>query len=457
MRVLLVGGGAREHAIAAAIHRSPGVELWAVASNRNPGIAALAHQFKDCSERNTEAISRWAHENAIDLAVIGLEDPLDAGLPDALEARGIPTVGPSRRAAQVETSKLFTRELMRRHDIPGQVEYRCFTDPDALRAFLLAADREFAIKPLGLTAGKGVKVMGVHLGSAAEAADYGQQVIESKLGGAPAVLVEERLIGEEFTLQAFVDSATVLPMPLVQDYKRAFEGDEGPNTGSMGSYSQADGLLLFVGEADRDHALAILRQVVDALRREDIPYHGVMYGQFMMTRAGIKLVEINARFGDPEAVNVLPLLQTDFVDVCRAVTSGGLRDLKLQWARKATVCKYITPPGYGVEPRVGVALRLDRQRIEALGVQIYFAKVDERDGAYLTSTSRSIALVGIADSVDEAEAAVEKALAHVTGEYHVRHDIGKAALRRRALSQLGLSSTSLPAMSTCQIVEPELA
>jgi phosphoribosylamine--glycine ligase len=441
MKVLVVGGGAREHAIAAAVHRSPGAEVWAVASNRNPGIVALAQHFKDCSERDVDSISSWAHEHAIDLAVIGLEDPLDAGLPDALEARGIPTVGPRHRAAQVETSKLFTRELMRRHNIPGQVEYHCFTNPDRLRAFLLAADREFAVKPLGLTAGKGVKVMGVHLGSAQEAAAYGQQVIEQQLGGTSSVLVEERLVGEEFTLQAFVDGVNVLPMPLVQDYKRAFEGDKGPNTGSMGSYSQADGLLPFVDEADRDFALAILRQIVDALRHENATYHGIIYGQFMMTRAGIKLVEINARFGDPEAVNVLPLLESNFVDVCRAVTSGGLGELKWRWSRKATVCKYITPPGYGEAPRVNIPLRLDRERIESVGVQVYFAKVEERGGAFLTSTSRSIALVGVADSVDDAERAVEAALTYVEGEYHIRHDIGKAALRGRALTQLGLAGS----------------
>jgi phosphoribosylamine--glycine ligase len=328
---------------------------------------------------------------------------------------------------------------MRRHGIPGQVDYACFADGEALRRHLTTHDREYAIKPLGLTGGKGVKVMGVHLGSAEEAAAYGREVIESQLGGTASVLVEERLVGEEFTLQTFVDGETLLPMPLVQDYKRAFEGDEGPNTGSMGAYSQADGLLGFVDASARDEGLEILRQVVAALRQEGTPYQGIMYGQFMMTADGVRLVEINARFGDPEAVNVLPLLETDFVAVCRAIAAGTLGTIAPRFAPRATVCKYLTPPGYGVAPRVGVPLRLDQARIEALGVQIYFARVDEADGAYLTTSSRAIALVGLADTVDAAEAAVERALAHVEGEYHVRHDIGTALLRERALSHLGLA------------------
>ncbi len=436
MRVLLIGGGAREHAIAAAVCHSPGSELWAVAHNENPGIAELAVEFERHDEKDSEWIARWARERGIGLAVIGLEDPLEAGLPDALQACGIPTVGPTRRAAELETSKLFTRDLMRRHNIPGRVDYQCFTDVASVRQFLSTAKDDFAIKPLGLTAGKGVKVMGVHLGSRLEAADYASYVIESQLGGAHAVLVEERLVGEEFTLQTFVDGETVLPMPLVKDYKRAFEGDEGPNTGSMGSYSQADGLLPFLGEGERDHALHILRHIVLALRLEGIVYRGILYGQFMMTSAGPKLVEINARFGDPEAVNVLPLLQNDFVEICRAITSGRLRDMQLCFARQATVCKYVTPPGYGVDPQVGVPLRLDRRKIERLGVQLYFAKVDDRGGAYLTTTSRSMALVGIAESVQDAEAAVEHALTYVEGEFYVRHDIGKSLLQKQAVGVL---------------------
>ncbi|MBI2940669.1 MAG: phosphoribosylamine--glycine ligase [Chloroflexi bacterium] len=435
VRVLLIGGGAREHTIAEALCRGGRTDLLTVSRNDNPGLAALSRKMACHDERDVRWISEWAREQAVDLAVIGLEDPLEVGLPDALDLAGIPTVGPMRQAARLETSKLFTRDLMRKYDIPGQVEYHYFTDPHALRRFLRAADREFALKPVGLTAGKGVKVMGLQLHSVEDAIEYGQAVIQGRIGGAAGVVVEERLIGEEFTLQTFVDGHTVLPMPLVKDYKRAFEGDEGPNTGSMGSYSQADGLLPFVTERQRDEALGILRRVTEGLRSEGCPYRGVMYGQFMMTDEGAKLIEINARFGDPEATNVLPLLENDLVDVCHAIIGGTLEDLDLRFARKATVCKYVTPPGYPLQPRVAVKLGLDRTRIESLGVKVFFAKVNGTDAEVLTTTSRSIALVGVADTVDEAEQSVEQALAYVHGEYHVRRDIGKRHLVERRLDR----------------------
>lgn len=433
MKVLLVGGGAREHAIGTALCRNSSVELLVVAQNRNPGLESLAVECAQHTERDVRWIVTWAQQRGINLAVIGLEDPLDVGLPDALESVGIPTVGPLRTGACLETSKLFTRELMERHDLPGRVEYRYFTDAHAMEEFLRTAGREFALKPIGLTAGKGVKVMGVQLATINEAMAYGRSIINDRIGGEAGVLIEERLEGQEFTLQAFVDAHTILPMPLVKDYKRAFEGDEGPNTGSMGAYSQPDGLLPFVDRSTRDEALNILKEVVDALKAEGHVYRGIMYGQFMMTPRGLRLVEINARFGDPEAINVLQLLETDFADVCRAIVSDHLQGIELRFSPKATVCKYITPPGYGEQPRTGVSLQLDQKRIEALGVHVYFAKVAEANGAYLTTTSRAIALLGVANSIDEAEQAVERALAYVSGEYHIRHDIGTRRLIAQSL------------------------
>lgn len=435
-RILLVGGGAREHAIGEALCRRQKVNLSVVSHNYNPGLARLACQFERYKETDVESIIRFAQHHRVNLAVIGLEDSLDVGLPDALADIGIPTVGPCRDAARVETSKLFARDLMRRHDIPGQVEYHHFTDVSSLRKFLLSASHDYALKPVGLTAGKGVKVMGEHFGSVEGAIAYGEKVIQEEIGGTSGLIVEERLIGEEFTLQAFIDGETVLPMPLVQDFKRALEGDMGPNTGGMGSYSEPDGLLPFVTRKESDDALEILRLVLLALRTEGMRYEGILYGQFMVTARGIRLIEMNARFGDPEAVNVLPLLESDFVDVCRAIVGGTLRNIDLRFARKATVCKYVTPPDYGIEPKVGVPIKLDIPKIQSLGVRLFFAKVDQdqKEDVFLTTSSRSIALVGIGDSVEEAEALVEQATSYVSGNYYIRHDIAKKEmLQRKAL------------------------
>lgn len=433
-RILVVGGGAREHAIGEALCRRQGIDLLVVAHNENPGLSGLSTQFEIHEETDVKWIVDWAKDQGVGLAVIGLEDPLATGLPDALNNAGIPTIGPCQEPARVETSKLFARDIMRRYKIPGQIEYHHFTDINALKKFLKASTHNYALKPVGLTAGRGVKIMGEHFGSVEEAINYGEMVIRTGFGGTSGLIVEERLIGEEFTLQTFVDGEVVVPMPLVQDFKRALEGDKGPNTGSMGSYSQSDGLLPFITQRERDDALEILRRVIDALRSEGMRYQGILYGQFMATDKGIKLVEMNARFGDPEAMNVLPLLENDFVDVCRAMANGTLRDVHLSFARKATVCKYITPPGYGFESKVGVPIKLDIPKIKSLGVQIFFAKVEQRAGNYLTTTSRSIALLGIADSVEQAEELVEKSLHYVHGEYHVRHDIAtKGLLQSKAL------------------------
>ena len=425
MRVLLVGGGGREHAIASALCKNPGVQLFAAMNNASPGIVGLSEDWLRCPETEIPSIVDWAKDRHIEWAFIGPEDPLALGICDELDIAGIASVGPNKSAARLETSKLFTRQLMEKYDIPGRVEFHVFRDKDSLARFLRSTNGEFALKPIGLTAGKGVKVMGVHLASTAEAIDYGCEVIEKRIGGADGLILEERLVGEEFTLQCFVDGTTVVPMPAVQDYKQAFEGNQGPNTGGMGSYSQGDGLLPFLHQTDHDTALGVLRKLVDAVKAEGAEYKGILYGQFMLTPQGVRLVEINARFGDPEAINVLPLLQTDLADVCTAIIEGRLDSEQVSFDNKATVCKYIVPPGYGVQPKAGILLKVRTEEITSLGAQLFFAKVDRDGDRLLTTTSRSIAILGISETISGAERMAEQALEYVEGDFYVRHDIGR--------------------------------
>ena len=437
-RLLLIGGGAREHALGEAMCRDSRAELFVFAHNRNPGLHKLASEFELGDERDVDHIVKWAKSRRIAFAVIGLEDPLAVGVPDALQGSGIPTVGPVRAAAQLETSKLFLRELMQRHKIRGNADYLFITDAAQLEYHLTHSTRQFALKPVGLTAGKGVKVMGVQLTSVTDAIEYGKSVITDRIGGVAGLLLEERLEGAEFTLQAFVDGDTVKAMPLVKDYKLSEAGDEGENTGSMGSYSQRDGSLDFLGPNDRGEAVQILEDVVAALHSEGTVYQGIMYGQFMKTRVGIKLVEINARFGDPEAINVLSVLRTSFVDVCDAILRRTLGELRVDFESNATVCKYVTPRGYPTKPVLGQPIRLNLPEIEKRGVKAFFAKVEAvGEGQYLTTPSRSIALLGTGDSVEEAHNRVEEALRFVSGDYHLRHDIGTKALIDRAFSAVG--------------------
>ncbi len=427
MRVLAVGGGAREHAIVAALSRS-GAEVYAALKNRNPGIARVAKESAFVDETDTAKVVEFAKSKGVGLAVVGPEAPLEAGLADGLAAAGIPTASPSKAAARIETSKSFMRSLMLKHKVGGAVEFAVTEDLAGVKAALDRMGLEVVVKPTGLTGGKGVKVFGEHMMSKEDILAYAEEIFSQRIGGTPRVVVEEKLVGEEFTVQAFCDSRKVVPMPAVQDHKRAYEGDKGPNTGGMGSYSQKDGLLPFLRRPEYDRAVAIIQQAVDALRAEGCEYRGTLYGQFMVTRDGPKVIEFNARFGDPEAMNVLSLLSSDFSRICHRMAEGGLSQSDVVFAQKASVCKYVVPDGYGTKSLSGQEITVDEGAISKEGALLYYANVNEKDGRVYTTTSRSVGVVGIADSIDEAERTAERALAHVSGRIAVRHDIGKRSM-----------------------------
>ncbi|HPT73826.1 MAG TPA: phosphoribosylamine--glycine ligase [Methanomassiliicoccaceae archaeon] len=434
MKVLVVGGGGREHALAAALERS-GAELYSAMRNNNPGIARLAKEVRLVRETDVSSILEFARAAGVDIAVMGPEAPLEAGLVDALEAEGIGCVGPTKAAARLETSKSFARELMQRYGVPGNLRFASFDDLDEAKGYVREAGFELAIKPVGLTGGKGVKVQGEHLHDIKESEAYLEEIFGQGLGGG-SVILEERAVGEEFTLQVFCDGRNVVPMPLVQDHKRAYEGDVGPNTGGMGSYSAEDHLLPFVSESDKQAALDILRRTVEAIAQEGHPYRGVLYGQFMLTRDGPRVIEFNARFGDPEAMNVLSILETPFLEVCEGIVDGSLSP-NVSFARKATVCKYVVPAGYGTAPQSGKPIEVDEEAVAREGARLYYAMVDGEAGRVVTTTSRALGVVGIDDSIQEAEEACERALRHVRGEaIFVRHDIGKAELVNRRVEHM---------------------
>jgi phosphoribosylamine--glycine ligase len=434
MKVLVIGGGGREHAIVAALVDG-GAEVHAAMKNRNPGIAKLAKSVALVKETDVGAVVRAAQVAGAEMAVCGPEAPLEVGLADALENAGIPCVGPSQAAARMETSKSFARELLRRHHIPGNLDFAYFDNYDECRRYVDGLDHEVAVKPVGLTGGKGVKVEGEQLQDKSEVLAYVKEIFDTKMGGGGVVL-EEKAEGEEFTLMAFCDGEDIAIMPLVQDHKRAFEGDQGPNTGGMGSYSAEDHLLPFVKRAERDQAKDVVAKVIAALAREGTPYRGVLYGQFMLAATGPKVIEFNARFGDPEAMNVIPLLKTPFPSVCEAITGGRLAHLRVDFLDKASVCKYVVPSGYGEKPRADLEIRVDEVAVRREGARAYYAAVNEVDGVITTTNSRAVGVVGIGDNIAEAERRCEAALKHVKGEaIYVRHDIGRPDILRKKIER----------------------
>ncbi|MBN2733439.1 MAG: phosphoribosylamine--glycine ligase [Methanomicrobiaceae archaeon] len=424
MKVLVVGGGGREHAIAKALSRNEACEIYSVMAKRNPGIAKLCRDFLICQETEVETIAGFAVRSGVKYAVIGPEAPLEAGIVDYLEDRGVACVGPSRAAARLETDKAFCRNMMEKYGVAGCPMYRVFHNADDACEFIKNHDGDLAIKPIGLTGGKGVMIMGEHFGKEG-AIKYIQEI-----GG--EVVLEERLLGEEFTLMAFVDGVNLVPMPLVQDHKRAFEGDIGPNTGGMGSYTMPDHMLPFVTKSDYDKALAIMKEIVAFMNDAGTPYRGMLYGQFMNTSEGPKVIEFNARFGDPEAMNLLTLLSSDFCDIVKRIVEGTLSDSNIKFAQKATVCKYIVPEGYPDSPKAG-----EQADIGNVGsAHLYYANVTEENGHLYTQTSRTMAFVGMADTLEEAEYIAEAAAASVNGAVFYRKDIGTMAVLNKRIEHM---------------------
>ena len=418
--VLLVGGGGREHAIARAV--ADDCALYACASNRNPGIRRLADGFETIDETDGEAIAAYATAVDADLAVIGPESALAVGVADALDDAGVYAFGPQAEEARLETDKAYQRRFMDEAAIPGCPDFEVFDDLEAACAYIDEYDGDLAVKPAGLTGGKGVKVIGDQV-THEEAKAYLRDADYDR------VVLEERLVGEEFTIQAFVANGEVRTTPAVQDHKRAYEGDEGPNTGGMGSYSDTGLSLPFMAEGDYDAAVDVLDAVVDALP----DYKGVLYGQFMLTDAGPKVVEFNARFGDPEAMNTLPVLETPFIDVLTAARDDESLP-ELSFSGEATVCKYAVPDGYPVDPESGAKIAVDEESVgDAL---LFYASVDERDDGLYTTTSRSFAVVGRGDSIAAAEAEAEDALSAAGDRVRIRHDIGTASLVERRIEHM---------------------
>ena len=440
-RILIVGSGAREHAIAAACDRSPqSPQLFCFGSARNPGIAALVIGYKVGDITSPESVVAYARAQEVTLAIIGPEAPLAAGVTDALIAAGIAVVGPTQALAQIESSKSFTRALLAQHDIPGNPKFARFEPHqlDRAEAFLLTLPMQHVIKDDGLAGGKGVKVCGDHLHSHEDSIAFCRELAARS----HPFVIEEKFEGEEFSLLSFTDGTTLRHMPVVQDHKRAFNGDTGPNTGGMGSYTAPNHSLPFLTAQDIAEAEAINSSVVAALRVTcGAPYRGVLYGGFMATRDGVRLIEYNARFGDPECLNLLTLLETDFVAICEAIVRGTLDTLDVRFHPQASVCKYVVPEGYPDAPRIGDAVTLPRSIPNVL---VYMGAVDVAEDGLIATGSRTLGIVGVAETVAAAESLAEQSAQQVPGPFTHRSDIGTAASLRKRTSHMTSLRASPP-------------
>lgn len=427
---LLIGNGAREHAIAKKICEDDDVKLFCFMSAKNPGIVEIVEktggEFKIGDIHDGKQISAWADGKKIDLAFPSPDAVLAAGVVDVLEEAGIRCAAPTKNASRLEWDKDFTRELMQEHSIEGCPRFKTFHSEEGISDFVNELGGEVAIKPCGLTGGKGVKVVGFQLKDGAEAVAYAKEVLNESIGSGLGVIVEQRLVGQEFSLMAFCDGKTVVPMPMVQDHKRAYENDEGPNTGGMGSYSDHTRVLPFLKQEDYDEALKIMEKIEGVMWQEkNHPYVGIMYGGFIATKKGVYVIEINSRFGDPEAMNVLSVLRTPLYGVLLDMADGRLKK-DLLWEDRATVVKYLVPKGYpgnSVEP---APITIDEKKLGE--AELFYGSVSEKDGMIYSGRSRSIAVLGKADDIYEAQRVARRGCDAVRGELWYREDIGTEEL-----------------------------
>jgi len=412
MKVLVVGNGAREHAIAKKLAQED-LGLVAAMSRLNPGIAALSERVEVFDINDPAEYERFRD---VDLAFVGPEAPLATGVPDRLWELGVPVVGARKALARLEWSKAYTRRVIQEHGIPGNPEFAVCRTAEEVDAFLRDHE-EVAVKPDVLTGGKGVKVTGDHLNGAEAARGYALDRV--KRDG--LVVIEERLKGREFTIQAFTDGKRVEVMPLVRDFKRAYDGDKGPNTGSMGSFSCPDHGMPDLPPEAVDRGIEIMERTVDTLAGGVGLYQGVLYGGFMNTGEGVYLLEYNARFGDPEAINVLALLETPLTEVGYGIVDGNLPETR--FAEEATVCVYLTPMGYPVNPLRDQPIEVGEIRHS----ELYYASVYDDGGVVKTTGSRSVALLGRGGTVSEAREKVYADVGEVKGRLHYRNDIAAPA------------------------------
>jgi phosphoribosylamine--glycine ligase len=442
-RVLLIGSGGREAAIAESVTTSPSTILYVISDRLNPSIEKLCESkgnYKVGAKgvtNNPQLVADYALENKIDIAVVGPEDPLVAGVADALGNKKIPCVGPVRRCAMIEGDKRYCRDLMRKYNIPYYPEYGAFTSPAEAFRYLDDMARKgipLAVKPAGLTGGKGVKLTGEQLANSEEAKAYVESILKERPGGLQSVVIEEKILNPlEVTIQTFTDGKSVVLTPCVQDYKRAYDEDKGPNTGGMGSYSQTDHLMPFLTRREYDETAVMVLKLTSALLKETGErYHGFLYAQMMKGISPVKkklttiLTEANARLGDSEAINVLPLLDHDDpIEIYWSIVDETLSAKKVRFRNDATVCKYLVPAGYPENPKDNQPVELDEKKVRSIGARYYWASVNASDGKVLTTKSRALAVLGISKTLEEAEIIAEKATDCVKGTLRHRSDIGK--------------------------------
>ncbi len=417
MKVLVVGGGGREHAIVWKLSQSPRITKLYCAPG-NGGIASLA-QCVDIKATDIEGMLAFAIEQQIDLTVVAPDDPLAMGLVDKLQENGLRAFGPTQKAAIIESSKVFSKELMKKYKIPTP-EYQSFQKYDDAIAFLDKISFPVVIKADGLALGKGV-IIALSRQEAEKA--LADMLLDKKFGEAGnRVLIEEYITGPEVSILAFTDGNTVIPMVSSQDHKRAYDNDEGPNTGGMGAFSPSPYYTPEVAEYVEKN---IIEPTIRAMAEEDRTFQGVLYFGIMLTSSGPKVLEYNARFGDPETQVVLPRLKTDLLEIMEAIIEKKLDEIEIRWDERAAVCVVLASEGYPGSYEKGVPIEIKEGKPEIL---LFHAGTLKTEQGFVTNGGRVLGITALGRDLEDAVGSVYQNIGSVYFEgMHYRRDIGKKA------------------------------
>ena len=419
MKILIVGSGGREHALAWKIAQSPKVEKIYCAPG-NAGIAEYA-ECVDITAMEFDKLAAFAKEKEIDLTVIGMDDPLVGGIVDVFEAQGLRVFGPRKNAAILEGSKAFSKDLMKKYDIPTAA-YENFDDPEKALAYLEHADFPIVLKADGLALGKGVLICN----TLEEAKDGVKSImLDKKFGSAGnQMVIEEFMTGREVSVLSFVDGKTIRIMTSAQDHKRALDGDQGLNNGGMGNFSPSP---FYTEEVDAFCRKYIYQKTVDAMAAEGREFKGIIFFGLMLTSKGPKVLEYNARFGDPEAQVVLPRMKNDIIDVFEACVDGTLDQIELEFEDNAAVCVVLASDGYPVKYDKGLEIRGLENFKDKEGYYVFHAGTKFKDGKIVTNGGRVLGVVATGDDLKKARANAYEAVKLVDFDNkYCRSDIGKA-------------------------------
>ncbi|VAW35926.1 Phosphoribosylamine--glycine ligase [hydrothermal vent metagenome] len=424
MKILIVGGGGREHALAWKLCQSPLVTEIFIAPG-NAGTANIGQNI-NIEADDIEGLMCFALDNEVDLTVVGPEVPLTLGITDLFEKNGLEIFGPSRAAARLEGSKLFSKELMTRTGVPT-ASYEKFTDADAAKEYIKKLGPRSVIKADGLAAGKGAVVCQT-TEEALAAIDL--IMVARAFGDAgDTVVIEEFLCGEEASFIAITDGKTILPLATSQDHKAVFEGDTGPNTGGMGAYSPAP---VITPEMETDVMETVIRPIVEAMAEDGTPFKGILYAGVMITAEGIKVLEYNCRLGDPETQPILMRLENDLAELLLAAAQERLSEITLNWSDKTALCVVMTAEGYPGSYRKGDVIEGLQDAADITDAVVFHAGTAEKDGAVTTCGGRVLGVTGLGENIEEAIKTAYTAVEQIRwdGAYY-RRDIGAKALKNQ--------------------------